>query len=458
MKISDKDKNSTLAKLYNSYLFYIASLFIMHLPVFLAYYPGVYTFDVGIQLEQYELSPFRQNHPLIHTLFIGFFNNLFDEPNTGYAIATIIQMLVVELAMTYTLVFLYRKTQSIILCTFSALFYGLFPVNSLLTISATKDIFFSACVLIFFIDCIYFFEGNFSKKSDYVRFICNTVFMILLRNNMIYAFIPALIIIAFLQIRKKSAWKRFALCCVAAIILSSSINKSLVFVLDAHAGSIKEMLSIPCQELGRIYNTTDDEDTKNEILKYIPEPQNYNYYLSDQIKMQLDFDTFDSACKHFLLFTAICNLKYPIICTDAVFYNTQGFWDLFHCPYSEDHSFVSSTGYRGEAEIDSKFQTLCNFYDTYLHTTEPIADSPFIIFYNPALYIWIMLFFWIRSISTQNRALNYSCLVPLLYLCTILLSPGAIMRYVFPFVLMTPAFLAYMYQPKDVDSQNEIII
>ena len=162
--------------------------------------------------------------------------------------------------------------------------------------------------------------------------------------------------------------------------------------------------------------------------------------------MQLDFDTLDSACKHFLLFTAICNIKYPLPCIDAILYNTQGYWDLFHCPYSQDHFFLSSTNYRGEAILDSKLPGLCGLSDAYLHTTEPIANKPYIIFFNPALYIWIMLFYFIRGIHNKNRQLVYSCLFPLFYLCTLLLSPGAIIRYAFPFILIAPVLLSFHYK------------
>ena len=40
------------------------------------------------------------------------------------------------------------------------LFYGLFPVNSLLTILTTKDILFAAFVLVFFIDSLQFLQNE----------------------------------------------------------------------------------------------------------------------------------------------------------------------------------------------------------------------------------------------------------------------------------------------------------
>ena len=80
---------------------------------------------------------------------MGFFKNLFSSPNTGYAIATIIQMLLVDAALAYALHYIYSKKRNLLLCTLALLFYGLMPVNSILIISTTKDILFAAFLLVF---------------------------------------------------------------------------------------------------------------------------------------------------------------------------------------------------------------------------------------------------------------------------------------------------------------------
>ena len=66
------------------------------------------------------------NHPLLHTLFMGFFKNIFENPNTVYAIATIIQMIIVNTIMAYAISFLYKKIKSILLCTIPCFFMDFF--------------------------------------------------------------------------------------------------------------------------------------------------------------------------------------------------------------------------------------------------------------------------------------------------------------------------------------------
>lgn len=433
--------NSKLNLLYDNKLFYIIALFIMQLPVFLAFYPGMCYYDLPLQIEQYDIPYFVQNHPLLHTLFMGFFKNLFSIPNTGYAIATIIQMLIVDLAIAYALLYVYRKKRNLLLCTLALLFYGLLPVNSVLIISTTKDILFAAFLLVFFIDMLRLYQHEFTNSFSFIRCILNTVLMLLFRNNAIYAFIPSFALILLISLWKKDSIKKLFIYIVISLGLYTCLNQALIKSLNAVPGSIKEMMSIPCQQMACIYHITDDEDIKETIRSYIPEPENYCYYLSDRIKQQLDFDTFDSACKHFLLYTAIYDLKYPIAAFDAAFYNTQGYWDLFHSPYQSDHFFLAASAYRGDAVLDSKFPWLTDLYLKFFHVTEEYQHNPLaVLFLNSGIYIWIFLFALVNAMHKKNRPLIFSCLFFLFYLGTLILGPGAIIRYAFPFILLAPVF------------------
>lgn len=434
-------KKGKLVSLFDHRLFYLITILLLQLPVFLAFYPGLCYYDIDTQVEQYQLPYFVLNHPLVHTLFIGFFQDLFQNVNTGYAISTLIQMILVDGAMAYALHYIYQKKHCPILCSLSILFYGLFPINSLLTISSTKDILFAAFVLIFIIDIMRIDRKN-VKWTWSIRFILNIVLMLLLRNNAIYAFIPSTLLLLFILLKKKESVKRYLILFSIVLFSYFTINSGLTHILHAVPGSIKETMSIPSQQLARIYLNTDDTDVREKIQSYIPEPTKYCYYLSDAVKEQLPFDTFDSSCKHFLLDTAIYDLKYPIICLDAAFYNVQGYWDLFNSPYQSEHFFLASGDYRGGATLDSKLNGLNNLYIDLFSRSERYKGTPFSIFLGCGLYIWMFLFFFIKSINEKNRQYYFSCLFPSFYLLTLLLGPGAIIRYAFVFILLTPIVLS----------------
>ena len=447
ISIRSTRKENFIDWIISKYPINVILIFFMHLPMFLAMYPGICYYDVPVQIEQYEKPYFIQNHPLIHTLYLGFFKNLFPDPNTGYAIATLIQMVLVEMVMAYAVVYIYKQTKSKILSVCTILFFGLHPVHSLLPLSTTKDIFFSICLVVFFIDLKVYFKQETMRKIEYIRLIGCGAMILLLRNNAKYAFIPAMLIIVVMLVIKKQGIKRFLFIIFSILVIATITNKALVVSLKATPGSIKEMMSIPAQELGRIYNTIDDEQSKEEIREYIADPERYNYYLSDAMKEQLPFEILDSKCKHFLLFTFLRNFEYPIICIDAIFYSVQGYWDLFNCPYIEDHFYLVQYPDRwwGGATFDSKIEPLYKLCASLFHTTESYADQWYIIFFNIALYIWIFLFYFVKGIHEKDNATVYSCLLPLLYLATLLLGPGAIVRYVYAFFLLAPVMMTGSY-------------
>jgi hypothetical protein len=432
-------------------------IFLCHFVVFLAFYPGICTYDLNTQIDQYINHAFLTNHPLVHTLFVGFFHNLFtNDINLGYAFATVIQLLIVNSSMTYSVLYLkkcYNKRSYYILATF---FYAVFPTNSLLAISHTKDVLFAAFALIFFIDSIRFIKKGVNAFNPvfFIRMTINATLMLLLRNNAIYAMLATIIIIfiiCFVSHKKMIATKQIHYVAILFLSLMMSVitNRVLVSATEAGSGSIKEMMAIPAQIMGRVYNTTATEQEKEIISSYIPNTEDYNYYLADPMKRNLPFEIWESKCKHFLLDSTIIAIKHPWISIQAVWYNIQGYFDPFHQPYSSDHFFLARHDYSGDAVQDTKLPKMCDLYVDHFRLTNP--SNPLSVFLNMAIYVWIYLIaFYLKVRDHDKSALSY--LFALLYLATLLLGPGAIIRYGFFFILVTPITMCTVLSNKGTTS------
>ena len=427
------------------------SIFICHFVIFLAFYPGLCTYDLNTQIEQYTSHAFITNHPLLHTLFVGFFHDLFANEahgfnyNLGYALATIIQMVIVDISMTYAILYIKQRSQAKILYIVCILFYAVFPVNSLLTISHTKDVLFAAFGMVFFIDSLHFISDGHKNISVvfFIRMIICAAFMLLLRNNALYAMAATILVLciaAFISYRKKktATYKNYVAVLIFSLILSILANKSLMIATDATNGSIKEMMSIPAQIMGRIYNTVATEDEKALISEYIPNASEYKYYISDPMKKDLPFEIWESKCKHFLLDSTILALHHPVISIQAVWYNIQGYVDPFHQPYSSDHFFLARHDYRGDAVQDSKLPMLCDLYVDHFRLSN--VHNPLTVFFNMALYIWIFIAGFICLIKHNDRQ-YLAYIFALFYLLTLLLGPAAIVRYGFFYILISPIIL-----------------
>lgn len=432
------------------------SIFVNQILVFLAFYPGICSYDLNAQIEQYTTLDFCTSHPLLHTIFIGFFHSLFDTPkygnniNLGYAIASIIQISIVTGAMAYSVMFLnsFINKRWVLICI--TVFYALFPVNSLLAISHTKDILFGAFALIFFIDSIRIISDRLPKRMPFfnLRMVVNLGLMSLMRNNATYALVASILIIVFSMICNKKNYiilRKYLLILLISIVFSVSAGRILINITGATPGSIKEMMSVPAQIMGRVYNTNASVEEQALISSYIPNTDEYNYYLADPMKHYLPFEIWESKCKHFLLDSAIISLHHPVIAIQAVWLNIQGFLDPFHQPYSYDRYYLAYENYRGGAELDSKFPCLCNLYLKLFSSTKDYCHTPLVILFNAGIYVWICIIACIILLRRFCNSLSAAYYFPIFYLLTLLLGPGAIMRYAYLYVLTAPISIYIIY-------------
>lgn len=132
-------------------LFYSLAILLCWLPIFFAYYPSVFTYDAPSQLLQILEHNHSTHHPLIHTLFMSLFFHLdWDNPYLkGMVLYSIVQMVMMAVTFGYTLMYLYRKKVTFYLRIMLFLFYAFFPANLILALSVTKDVLFSALVLLY---------------------------------------------------------------------------------------------------------------------------------------------------------------------------------------------------------------------------------------------------------------------------------------------------------------------
>lgn len=168
-------------------------IFLLWLPVFLAYYPGLFAYDVSRQIKE-KIIGYSTKHPLLHTLYLQFFyyfigNDVFKSYNKGIAAATLIQMAVFALMLSFAHLYLRRisiqKKWRVLLIGST----GILPFFSMLAIAMTKDTFFTGWFVIFFTILCYqerfpgFIEQHKIYRALYIVSITGTI---LFRNTGIY--------------------------------------------------------------------------------------------------------------------------------------------------------------------------------------------------------------------------------------------------------------------------------
>lgn len=432
------------------------------IPVFLAYYPSVFAYDAEGQLYQVLAHDYSTHHPLLHTIFLGIFfrlgGRLPGSYSAGMAVHSVVQMIIMACVFGYTLSFLYQRNVPAYLRAVLLLFYALFPANSILAMSTTKDVLFSALVLLHTIS-VYQLADNaenypVEKWSLYLRW---TVFMLLFRNNALYALIVSIPAASILLSRNtgknRGIWRRYLLFTALAIILACAGNTALKATLHAHNGSPREMLSVPLQQMARTRVKAEETlppDMRQELNQYLPEEwvfAAYNPYLADPVKNRAVIHDNPAG----LIKTWIrLGLLHPQIYIDAFLDNSIGYWFLEDRTHAQIYGIGTESGF-GYLSTDNR--TMPAGFEIVEHSYLPglrvflekiVSDNAYQKFpvlrviFAPAFYWWLLCLYMAEAIYRRQYLLLLPAVFLVSYYLTLLLSPTVLIRYMYPFVVTVP--------------------
>ena len=330
---------------------------------------------------------------------------------------------------------------------------GAYPANQLFLVNAGKDVMY-ALFVVWTIVVLYDITKRVLRDEkvsnvEYVIFSIFEFFVLLWRNNSIYALVIAVLFI-FLTYRKKVV-KLMAICGIVALVYVAVVR--ILFPSFGISGSsIAESLAVPEQQMTSVYVNKRDSLTKEQeeyIQDIMPDGFEllYNPTNSDNIRPRMKVQTIEEKG----IFELVKNwfeigVDNPLEYAKAFLNNTRGYWYLFH-----DFSRVGSDRY---IEYDNFYSARCIKLDRYMLDTSLsrfyyiISDENFLGNYRAVSWLFSIAFsFWMYMIlagyAIYAKAKRvYSVYI---YLCgvliTLLLGPLALMRYIYPFTLALPFLL-----------------
>lgn len=450
---------------YRVWLICSALIFLCWLPVFLAYYPSVFAYDAEGQLYQVIAHDYSTHHPLLHTLFLGAFFRLGGQVlgsySAGMAVHSVAQMLLMAGVFGYTLSYLYRKGVSMYLSVMLLLFYALFPTNQVLSVSTTKDVLFSALVLLYTIMMWRMTSESFTKK-DWIGYVFISVLLLLFRNNAVYAYVLSVPFIYLMLGRENAAEKsdgtllrkRYLTASVLSLALFAMGSMALKTSLRAQSGSPREMLSIPLQQMARTRVEAEEalsSEMRQELEKYIPSEwvfAAYNPYLADPVKNRAVIHDDPAG----LIKTWIrLGTQHPQIYIDAFLDNSVGYWFLEDRTHAQIYGIGSESGF-GYLSTDNRVMPAgCEIVErSYMPRLREamervVSDNayqklPVIrVIFTPAFYWWTLCMYIAAAIYRRRYKMLLPAAFLVVYYLSLLLSPTVLIRYMYPFVVTVPA-------------------
>lgn len=424
---SDKNKEqqengggSAPGKGCKNFLFTWLVIFICWIPVFLAFYPGAFVYDAQDEYVQVASRNFSTHHPLSHVLALGGFvclgNKLLDSYNIGIAMYTIFQMIVLSGVFAYTVSWL-RTHLSKKICMGVTLFYGLFPVIPMYAVCSAKDTLFNAAFLLMLVQMLKLLEQAFCirteettvRTKDLVLFVLASVSMMLLRNNGViaYGFLLFIVLtVAVIRWKKEKFFLKLSICMLMAFVLYTGVDKTLTFVLHADDSENQELLTVPIQQLARVYKYSPEiflPEEKELLFSYIPEDilGIYDADLSDLVKANFDNKIYKENSSAFWDLWLHGLIQKPVTYLNAWFMTSYGYWypdtvinvyggqQRFTFQYGDSSYFGFETEQPGTR--DSKFPWLEEQYrkmslELYQQNVPGIS-----MLFSPGFLFWIFM-------------------------------------------------------------------
>ena len=464
-------------------------------PCWLAYYPAIYSYDGEPQLIQYLSGAFDNHHPILHTLIMGwcydlgrFLNTGLSIPVDGMAFYALAQMLLLAWSFAcavQTLKNVGASRRGVVLLT---AWFALFPVHPLMAVSTTKDTFFTAFFILFFVRLCQLVLPAFHQQDDehtpgamsctVLLLAADALGMMLMRKNGLYVMAGEWVVIAFFTvldaIRKKHlssasddqkpapqpgmpAAPAVLAAIAASVLLFLLCDQALMRITGAVQGESAEALSIPLQQIARTYKSNSDSLTPEDmeqITQYVSVTglNNYRPFISDAVKQNFDNSAFARNPAGFLLIWAKLLARYPGSCGMAFLYHTMGAWypgDVSHTlVYLDwwrdrtgylitDATPVFALGYvkkenllPGVRFLYEQIATAC-VHQRFWFTK--VLFSPWLFLFGTVLAVF--------SAVTGRCRWKLVILAPLLvnYLM-VLAGPCVIIRYVYPFMCILPVY------------------
>lgn len=455
-EVSDKNiaKNPVSGYIYGHPSVYFvcvwALIFISYIPLFLSQWPGNFIFDSKYQFRDAIEGTYTTHHPLLHTLLLGEAYKLGQragDVSWGCQFYTLIQMLILTSSFAYLLLYLYKKQTPKCIRVGILIWFALFPMHALFSITATKDVLCAAFFLYFMIFVVRLaYDGEQFKWYSYLGMVVSGILLMLFRNNAPYAVVLAGIFIAVLI----KGWKnkcRILVLCMSIYALAHVANNGLIAYTNATSPTTyRETLSVPLQCMARVacYRRADiPQDLYDEVCVYIRESDlaGYSPYLADFVKNNANELWLKNNTFNFFKLWGKIGLKFPGEYLESIITNTMTYWfPLNHGIYLANDTALYHQLIGVEEEIikydycpwAGKIYNDLFWEGNYIYV--PLLG----FFFRSVTYVWLIIFYLFWCLYKKDRKGIMAGMLPVFYLLTCFGAPTAALRYIYCLVACAP--------------------
>lgn len=448
-----------------SFFLTAAVIFVCYLPVFLAVYPGFFVYDAQDELMQVVTRNFSTHHPLLHVLLLGgtiqLVHKLGGSYNLGIALYTLLQMAVLSCIYAWGIERLKREGAGRGFRVLSVFYFGLFPVLVMFSLCSAKDGLFTGMLfmMVLLLRSLIRDPGRFLKsRMDVFLFALSSLLMMLFRHNGFYAFaVFSLGLFLFDRAAEFVSERKKLLLLFAGIFACFLlVNQALALALHADDSENQELLTVPIQQMARVYGMEGDtlsQEEKDTLYEILPEEalRRYTPKVSDGVKVDFDNEAYRRNPSRYLKLWIKIGIRHPFAYLNAWFMTSYGFWypdavidvyrgnSVFTFTYGDSSYFGYEVEEPGRRE--SKIPVLNELYRRMSLEIAQQRIPVLSMLFSPGFLFWFSAFLigllWYGG--RGGRAAVY--MLPALVWLTVILGPTYLVRYVVFLWALVPVLL-----------------
>lgn len=340
-------------------------------------------------------------------------------------------------------------------------YVGLFPTIVMFVLCSAKDGLFMGMLFLLVLmlrKLINSPEEFFANKKYVLLFTGAGLLMMLLRHNGFYAFIAFVMFLLLFHKRTglTSFLKRLLFMFTGIIVAYLILNKGLAFALQAEDSEHQEMLTVPIQQMARVYAMEGDTlsvEEKETLYEILPKEAlaHYTPKVSDPVKISFHNEAFEKDPGKYVKLWAQIGRKHPFAYLNAWFMTSYGFWypdaviDVYrgNTVFTFTYGDSSYFGYEVEqpGERHSLLPAIDRFY-RWLSLDPFIQKLPVLKWlFSPGALFWVMLFVLCYFVYAGQWKRAFPYLLPLLTWLTVILGPTFLVRYVVYLWVLFPVLI-----------------
>ena len=453
-----------------------AFVFVLWIPAYLILYPTILSYDIISQVGSALGQITNNHHPVLHTWLIRFFMRLgealFSSYEHGLGLFSLLQMLILSYALARLVLLLKKKKVPMILVLLTAFFSAIWFVNTCLAVTMVKDTLHAAFLILFvchFTEIVMNPLEYSRKKRNLIFLPIISFFMCAFRNNGFHIYVfcfAALLFFRIAQIKKAKMYIVLIMVIILPVVIFKIYTGPVFKALHIEQGQVREMLSVPIQQLQRVAVHRADELTseQTELMDYYIDNlawmesasgRAYDPFISDPAKSCFYSNRYNENPIAFWKFYLQTGRQFPKEYIKAFLSNTLGYW----YPGYYGFSYVMYENYPPEmlpeplertSIVDLQF--LKKFYESVCSADFWRETVVLRLFFVPGFSIWLLIYALIFAWKKRGFfTKEFLLFLPLIAQFGIMiLSPMSSFRYSWPFYLMLPIVFISIFGNKEL--------